>query len=127
MATILVRNSLVLALHAMACVAGFIAGSSLPLQAERYSGLWRKVHDHAGPLAIAFVIGATMFSLTTQAFILGSGAATIAAEQGVSITTLLLCVTPHAFQSSSDSSYRWPRGRSRAGATSGITCLQPRS
>jgi hypothetical protein len=31
---ILYRNSLVLALHAMACVAGFIAGSSLPMVAE---------------------------------------------------------------------------------------------
>ena len=31
--SILRRNMLVLALHAMACVAGFIAGSSLPLQA----------------------------------------------------------------------------------------------
>jgi len=31
---ILYRNSLVLALHAMACVAGFIAGSSLPQVAE---------------------------------------------------------------------------------------------
>jgi hypothetical protein len=29
---VLYRNSLVLALHAMACLAGFIAGSSLPLQ-----------------------------------------------------------------------------------------------
>ena len=32
-AGVLGRNLLVLALHAMACVAGFIAGSSLPLQA----------------------------------------------------------------------------------------------
>ena len=30
---VLYRNSLVLALHAMACVAGFIAGSALPLSA----------------------------------------------------------------------------------------------
>ncbi len=30
-AHVLLRNSLVLALHAFACVAGFIAGSSLPL------------------------------------------------------------------------------------------------
>src|SRR5438552_753518 len=30
--SVLRRNLLVLALHAMACVAGFIAGSSLPLQ-----------------------------------------------------------------------------------------------
>ena len=32
------RNGLVLALHALACVAGFIARSSLPLEAARYSG-----------------------------------------------------------------------------------------
>ena len=32
--SVLFRNSLVLALHATACVAGFIAGSSLPLTAE---------------------------------------------------------------------------------------------
>ena len=60
---ILYRNGLVLALHAMACVAGFIAGCSLPLDAERYSGVWRWIHDKAGPLAIAFVIAATLFSL----------------------------------------------------------------
>src|SRR3954453_5623484 len=40
---ILYRNSLVLALHAMACVAGFIAGSSLPMVAESKTGIWRKV------------------------------------------------------------------------------------
>ena len=33
---VLYRNSLVLALHALACVAGFIAGSSLPLSAGRW-------------------------------------------------------------------------------------------
>src|SRR4051794_38268827 len=38
-AHVLYRNSLVLALHAMACVAGFMAGSSLPLSAEKRSGL----------------------------------------------------------------------------------------
>ena len=72
----LYRNGLVLALHAMACVAGFIAGSSLPTAAAGYSGLWRKVHDRAGPLAIGFVIAATLFSLATQAYALGRGAAT---------------------------------------------------
>src|SRR5689334_3957507 len=40
---VLFRNSLVLALHAMACVAGFIAGSSLPQVAEDKRGLWRKI------------------------------------------------------------------------------------
>jgi len=36
---ILFRNSLVLALHAFACVAGFIAGSQLPTAAQDYRGL----------------------------------------------------------------------------------------
>src|SRR3954451_3198920 len=48
---ILYRNSLVLALHSMACVAGFIAGSSLPMVAETKTGIWRKVHNAAGPVA----------------------------------------------------------------------------
>ena len=37
-AQVLFRNSLVLALHAMACVAGFIAGSSLPQSAASEPG-----------------------------------------------------------------------------------------
>ena len=68
---ILYRNGLVLALHAMACVAGFMAGSSLPVVAEGHRGWWRAVHDHAGRLAMAFVAAATLFSLTTQAYALG--------------------------------------------------------
>src|ERR1043165_5760116 len=40
---ILWRNSLVLALHATACIAGFIAGASMPLAAEQRSGLSRWV------------------------------------------------------------------------------------
>src|SRR3954452_25306317 len=58
---LLYRNGLVLALHAMACVAGFIAGSSMPQQAAARSGLSRKVHDRAGSLAIGFVVCATVF------------------------------------------------------------------
>jgi hypothetical protein len=93
---VLFRNGLVLALHAMACVAGFIAGSSLPLEAERYKGWWRAVHDKAGNLAILFVIGATLFSLTTQAYILGHSAATLAAQVGISRPALILAILPHA-------------------------------
>ena len=51
---VLFRNGLVLALHALACVAGFIAGSSLPLSASQRSGVSRWVDEKAGPLAIAF-------------------------------------------------------------------------
>jgi hypothetical protein len=93
---VLYRNSLVLALHAMACVAGFMAGSSLPLSASRRSGLSRWVHEKAGPLAIGFVICATTFSLSTQAYVIGGGAASIAAQLGTSPGVLLLALIPHA-------------------------------
>lgn len=93
---ILFRNSLVLALHAMACVAGFIAGSSLPAQAQSHSGLWRKIHERAGPSAILFVIGATVFSLCTQAYVLGNVAASLAFQLDISSGLLLLTLLPHA-------------------------------
>jgi hypothetical protein len=93
---VLFRNSLVLALHAMACVAGFIAGSSLPRQAEQHSGWWRTVHEKAGPAAIAFVGAATAFSLGTQAYVLGSGASTISAQLGIGQGVLMLTLLPHA-------------------------------
>jgi hypothetical protein len=93
---IVFRNSLVLALHAMACVAGFIAGSSLPQVAEGKRGLWRKVHDTAGPLAIGFVCCATLFSLGTQAFILGGDTATLAHQFHVSPSLLLAVLSLHA-------------------------------
>jgi len=93
---VLMRNSLVLALHAFACIAGFIAGSSLPQEAERYSGVWRPIHDKAGPLAIAFVIGATGFSLVTQTFALGQGASSMAGHLGISPGLLLVGLLPHA-------------------------------
>ena len=93
---VLFRNGLVLALHAMACVAGFIAGSSLPLEAERYSGVWRWVHDKAGPLAITFVSCATAFSLLTQSYVLGMATSTLANDLGMSSGLLLLGLLPHA-------------------------------
>jgi hypothetical protein len=93
---LLYRNSLVLALHAMACVAGFMAGSSIPEIAKSHTGVSRWVHDKAGPLAIGFVICATTFSLSTQAYLLGSAAATIANQFGISSGELMLLLLPHA-------------------------------
>jgi hypothetical protein len=93
---ILVRNGLVLALHAFACLAGFIAGSSLPREAERYSGFTRAIHDRAGAVAMAFVACATVFSLCTQAYILGGQASTLAAQVGLSPGLYLFCLLPHA-------------------------------
>jgi hypothetical protein len=93
---VLYRNSLVLALHAMACVAGFMAGSSIPLSASRRSGVSRWVHEKAGPLAIGFVVLATTFSLCTQAYLIGGGASSVAAQLGTSPGILLLALAPHA-------------------------------
>jgi uncharacterized membrane protein SpoIIM required for sporulation len=77
-------------------VAGFIAGSSLPVAARDYSGVWRSVHDRAGKLAIGFVLAATLFSLATQAYALGHGASSLARQLGLSPFVLLLGLLPHA-------------------------------
>ncbi|HEX2071588.1 MAG TPA: stage II sporulation protein M [Thermoleophilaceae bacterium] len=93
---ILYRNGLVLALHAMACVAGFIAGSSLPLSAANRSGVDRWIHEKAGPLAIGFVVCATIFSLCTQAFGIGLLAADVSGLLQIGPGTLIVGLLPHA-------------------------------
>jgi hypothetical protein len=95
-ATTLGRNLLVLALHAMACLAGFIAGSSVPEQARRHEGIRRAVHDQCGRLAIAFVIGATIFSLSAQGLLIGTEAASVATRLHTSPGLLLVALLPHA-------------------------------
>jgi hypothetical protein len=93
---ILWRNSLVLALHATACVAGFIAGASMPIAAAQRSGLSRWVHVKAGQFAILFVAAVTLFSLSTQALYLGFQGSTIAYQLHISHAVLILTVLPHA-------------------------------
>ena len=93
---VLERNSLVLALHAFACVAGFIAGATLPLTAERHSGFSRLVHEKARPIAFAWVIGVTCFSLLTQTIALGLVGSTIAWDVRISVPVLVLTALPHA-------------------------------
>jgi hypothetical protein len=95
-ATILGHNLLVLALHAMACLAGFIAGSAVPEQARLHRGVRRRIHDLCGRLAIAFVIGATIFSLSAQALLIGTEAAGVATKLGTSPGLLLIALLPHA-------------------------------
>lgn len=87
---VLRRNVTVLALHALACVAGFMAGWVRP--GEHPSRLQR----HAAPLAIIFVTAATLFSLVTQAEALGRGTADLAWTLGLEPHTLLLRLLPHA-------------------------------
>jgi hypothetical protein len=95
-ARILVHNLLVLALHTMACVAGFIAGSSLPLQARYQTGLNRVIHERGRAVAMICVVGATAFSLAMQANSLGGGIAQVAGGLHVDPGLVLLSVLPHA-------------------------------
>jgi Stage II sporulation protein M len=94
--TIVAKNLLVLTLHAMACVAGFIAGSSLPLQAQEHHGIARAIHERGGRLAIIFVVAATTFSLSAQALVLGGETASVAAHLHTSPGILLVVLLPHA-------------------------------
>ncbi len=59
-------------------------------------GIWKAVHDWAGTLAIWFVILATGFSLFTQAFALGAGTSSVAAQLDTSPGVLLIGLLPHA-------------------------------
>jgi hypothetical protein len=93
---ILWRNSLVLALHGTACVAGFIAGASMPIAAAQRTGLSRWIHVKAGEFAILFVCAVTLFSLSTQALYLGFQASSIAYQLQISRFELILSVLPHA-------------------------------
>jgi hypothetical protein len=93
---LLLRNSLVLALHAFACVAGFIAGSSLVLSAETKSGFSKLVHEKARPIAFAWVTLVTCFSLITQAYALGLTGAQLADQLAISPALLVATILPHA-------------------------------
>lgn len=96
LAPILYRNSLVLALHATACVAGFIAGASMPVAAAQRTGFSRWVHIKAGKLAIVFVSAVTLFSLSTQVLFLGLQGAALSAQLDLSPLQLIISVLPHA-------------------------------
>ncbi|HEX6780564.1 MAG TPA: stage II sporulation protein M [Solirubrobacterales bacterium] len=96
MLPILWRNSLVLALHGTACVAGFIAGASMPIAAAQRTGLNRWIHVKAGEFAILFVCAVTLFSLATQALYLGFQGSSIAYQLQITRLELILSVLPHA-------------------------------
>jgi len=93
---ILARNLTVLALHGTACLAGFIAGASMPIAADQRTGFSRWVHVKAAEFAILFVCAVTLFSLMTQALYLGFQGSTIAFQLDISRLQLILSVLPHA-------------------------------
>jgi hypothetical protein len=87
---VLGRNGTVLALHALACVAGFIAGWA-PAGEPR-----SRLQARAGGAAILFVTAATIFSLITQAEALGTMLANLAWRLEVTPLELLIMLAPHA-------------------------------
>jgi hypothetical protein len=96
-AEIFLGNLKVLGLHVFACVAGFMAGSSVPLQAEQMqSGFQRFIHERGARFAILFVVTAITFSLCIQAWVIGSQTAKVAHRLDVSPALLLLTLLPHA-------------------------------
>jgi hypothetical protein len=90
------RNFLVLALHGFVCLAGFMAMRALPEQTKYKSGVNRWVHEHAGPFAMVFVTAATIFSMTTQVWILGHQVADLSTTLQLPQSTLMFTVLPHA-------------------------------
>lgn len=93
---VIYRNMLVLALHGFVCLAGFMAMRALPEQTQYKSGANRWVHEHASRFAMIFVSGATIFSITTQTWILGHQVADISYTMNLSQATLMQTVLPHA-------------------------------
>ena len=95
---ILFRNSLVLALHAFACVAGFIAGQLAgALGGARRPGCRELVHEKARPVAFAWVDAWSPASRSiTQAYALGLTGAQLAGQLGISPGVLVLTILPHA-------------------------------
>jgi len=93
---ILRQNIVVLALHATACVAGFIAGASMPLVAAQKTGFSRVLHLRAGQIAIILVVCITTISMIVQAYALGLQGASLAGRLEISQAALILSVLPHA-------------------------------
>lgn len=93
---IFANNLVVLALHATACVAGFIAGAGMPAIAEEKEGFSKTLHLNAGRIAIAMVVTITAFSLVTQAYALGLQGASLSDQLDVPVAALVASVAPHA-------------------------------
>ena len=93
---IFARNMIVLVMHALICVAGYMAAASMPIAADAYTGWVRRMHHLATPLTFAFIGVVTVGSLLTQAWALGRYAPAVAEVYHLSITELLLLVAPHA-------------------------------
>lgn len=90
------NNLLVLALHAMACMAGFIVHLALtdPVDGEHPRiAAWSRT---LAIVAVAFVPIATILSIATQSWVLGARAATLAEQLHLSVPMVLWTTTTHS-------------------------------
>jgi hypothetical protein len=90
------RNLLVLIMHALICVAGYMATQSVQIAAEEYRGLTRAAHRAARPITMGFIVVVTVASFGMQAWRLGHVAPQVALGYHLPLHTLLLALTPHA-------------------------------
>ena len=90
------RNLLVLAMHALICVAGYMAATSVVIAADAYTGWKRRAHLVARPATFLFIGWITISSVPMQAWTLGSAAPRVAAAYGLEVWQLLAVVSVHA-------------------------------
>lgn len=90
------RNLLVLIMHALICIAGYMGAASVPIASDAYSGWVRRLHLLATPLAFGFIIVVTCMSFMLQALSLGRSAAMVAHHYDIPVAELLVLLAPHA-------------------------------
>jgi hypothetical protein len=86
---IFARNSLVLALYSLVCVAMYVATRPAPPRASR-------LQERAGPAAVLVIAGLTIYSMLSQVWTLGHQLASAAQTLGYSDGGLLLRLSTHA-------------------------------
>jgi hypothetical protein len=86
---IFARNTLVLALYSLVCVAMYLATRPAPLRASR-------LQERAGPLAACVIAGLTVYSVISQIWTLGHALASAAHTLGLTDAGLLARLTVHA-------------------------------
>lgn len=93
---VLQRNVVVLALHATACLAGFIIYFATREPPSADDDALERATRLTARVAFWFVPAATVMSIVTQAWVLGSYAATAAAHLSISVGALLRSTLVHS-------------------------------
>jgi hypothetical protein len=93
---VMLRNSIVLALHALVAVAVYLARRSIPQTMHLRSGINRFVHERVGSLAMIAVFAATAFSVGLQSIEGGLSAAEVALAAHRPAWLVTVCFLPHA-------------------------------